>query len=66
MKQKLELLVNNGQLKSFEFREQICSMEGDARSRLIDELLLVFPNGEKLEFTTFCSGCLENTSLSLK
>ena len=39
------------------------SCEGDDRSRLIDELTLMFPNQEMLNLTTFCSGCLENTHL---
>jgi hypothetical protein len=64
MKEKLKQLISNGTIKSFVYREQIPT-DGDVNMRLIDELDLIFPNGDTLKISTGCSGCLENTSLFL-
>lgn len=66
MIEKLEQLVKNGMLSSFEFKKQIPSLKDNNISKLIDELTLVFTNGEKIEISTGCSGCLENTTLYIK
>lgn len=66
MNDKLQKLVSNGMLKYFEHEEQLPSMEGDNKTRLIDKLTLIFPSGETILISTICSGCLENTSLIIE
>ena len=41
-------------------------MENDTKSRLVDKLTLIFPNGEILNLSSFCSGCLENSSIEIE
>ena len=65
MRNKLQQLVLTGALKSFVYNKQIPSYPGDYKSRLIDELFLTFSDGQTLNLSTFCSGCMENTSLFL-
>lgn len=65
LEQKLTQLVENKQLTSFVYEEQVPSIEGDTKFRLIDKLTLVFPNGDKLNLSTFCSGCRENTTIEI-
>lgn len=60
---KLDELVANGEIKSYVYRQQVPSCEGDTKFRLIDELILTFPKGGTLNLSTICSGVLENTSL---
>ncbi len=63
---KLQSLIDNNTIKSFVFNEQVPTMEGDNESRLADELVLLFTNGETLKISTFCSGSLENTSIIIE
>ena len=63
---KLRELVNNHTLKTFVFEKQIPTMENDTKSRLVDKLTLIFPNGEILNLSSFCSVCLENSSIEIE
>jgi len=65
MDETLQQLVVEGVLKSFVYKEDVPTMEGDTISRLVDKLTLEFPNGKKLNLTTTCSGCLENSSIMI-
>lgn len=63
----LENLVKTGVLKSYSLKtldvdgNPITNLGNDMRET--DELELVFPSGETLVISTFCSGSAENTSL---
>lgn len=63
LKNRLNLLKKLGVIHSYKLKQQIPSCDGDTKSRLIDTLRIVFPGGEELGLSTFCSGCMENTSL---
>ena len=65
LKKRLNLLKKLRVIHSFKLKEQIPSYHGDKDSRLIDTLQIVFPGGETLDLMTFCSGCMENTSIEL-
>lgn len=53
-----------GVIHSYKLKEQIPSCDS-ANYRLVDTLRIVFPSGEELGLETFCSGCMENTSIDL-
>lgn len=64
LKKRLATLKKLGVIHSYKLKEQIPSC-GDPKCRLIDTLKIVFPGGEELGLETFCSGCMENTSIDL-
>lgn len=63
--EKLVSLAQSGDIQSFTLDKQIPSCSGDHKNRLIDKLTIKFNSGATLKLSTFCSGCLENTSLEL-
>lgn len=65
LRMKLEELVVDGSIASFDLQEQLPTMGSDTESRLIDRLTLVFHDGNKINLETLCSGCMENTCLCL-
>lgn len=66
LQDKLNKLIQSGQIKSFLYEEEVPSYPGDTESRLVDKLTIEFPNGEKIKLSTFCSGSRENTCIYLK
>jgi hypothetical protein len=64
LKKRLNLLKKLGVIHSYVLKEQIPSF-GDTKYRLVDTLKIIFPGGEELGLETFCSGCMENTSIEL-
>lgn len=57
----LDSLVRSGELSSYKYEEILESPDSEVRTT--EQLELVFPSGKKLIIDTFCSGCLQNTSL---
>ena len=57
----LDSLVESGEITSYKY-EEILDYP-DSESRKTEKLELTFSTGKKLVIDTFCSGCLENTSL---
>lgn len=65
--QKLEYLIGKGLITSYEY----CNVSEEGEKNKISEmrnseyLKIIFPDGEELLIETFCSGCMENTTLSI-
>lgn len=66
MRKKLDQLIENDSIAHYRLQEGVPTMEGDTESRLIDILTLTFHNGDEIKISTFCSGCLQNTSLIIE
>lgn len=64
----LDQLVASGVLSSYEYEN--VSEDGivgdESKCRNTEQIVLNFPNNQTLTVGTFCSGCLENTSLDFK
>lgn len=60
----LDFLVTSGEISSYKY-EEILDYP-DIESRKTEKVELTFPSGKKLIIETFCSGCLQNTSLFFK
>lgn len=61
---KLDDLVESGTISSYEYTDR--KEFPDSTSRNIERLVIIFPNGNKLELETFCVGRSENTSIMIK
>jgi hypothetical protein len=61
LKEKLQQLITSKQIHSYTLLECI----KDETDREVDVLELIFPSGEKLKLTTFCSGCSEGSCFML-
>jgi hypothetical protein len=61
---KLDALVKSGTIKGYRYS----NIEDEPKSgmREHEDLILVFPDGNKLRISAFCSGSAENTILSFQ
>lgn len=61
----LQKLVDNKTIASYSFCNVDCygNIGEESDFRNTEMLILIFPNGERLVISTFCSGSSENTSL---
>ncbi len=65
---KLDELVANGSIKYYLYNavgeDGVINKESEFRNT--EQLTLIFNNGEQLTINSFCSGSLENTTLSFE
>jgi hypothetical protein len=64
---KLENFISLGLIKSYKLTNISCDgiPDEESDSRNTEQLSLEFPNNQSLIIDTFCSGCLENTTISI-
>jgi len=62
---KLDELVAKGMIKSYTILnvDKDGNIGKESKHRNSEQLRMVFPNGEMITIDTFCSGCLENTTI---
>lgn len=65
LEEVLSKLIDSKQILGYCLDEQVPSIPGDYKTRLIDRLSIQFRDGSLIKMETVCSGCLENTSLEL-
>lgn len=63
LENKLNDLVKSGSIKYYEIEQN--ESEPNSGMREYETMLIVFPNGESIKFSIFCSGCSENTCFVL-